>query len=332
MATVRTFRGDLRQDDKESTSSFDVGQTFALRLKKLIAGYSVDLGPTERIIVMALDSATPGRMAITYYRELTGSEFLERVKNWHLSFAWQLRFPREAPAGKTGGPGTIWKVCAPAPKEIAEVAYGRRIDAKLRRATVERLLPCIADAMSLPRDLLENCVRRASNRSSMDHWEWEKTLGIACGLFRGSHSERSYEMGLEPQRNSRDYLYGRLLAIAEHIEERALYVGGENRDTTAARLMQRFSDRPFATWLTVEKALTPYKTRLQSKRPPFLHQMMTLLDEVHGLFLPGDYESDKRLSGEYLLGYHCQRLDWHAKIEEKGVEDSANGDDKEGGD
>jgi hypothetical protein len=31
-------------------------------------------------VVMALDSATPGRMAITYYRELQASEFLERIK------------------------------------------------------------------------------------------------------------------------------------------------------------------------------------------------------------------------------------------------------------
>ena len=120
-------------------------------------------------------------------------------------------------------------------------------------------------------------------------------------------------MSLEPQRKSRDYLFGRLLAIAEHIEERALYVGGEKRDTTAAKLMQRFADRPSSTWLTVEKALTPYKTRLQSRRPAFLRQMMTLLDEIHGLFASGDYESDKRLTGEYLLGYHCQRLEWLIK-------------------
>jgi len=76
-------------------------------------------------------------------------------------------------------------------------------------------------------------------------------------------------MTLETDRTSRDYLYGRLLAIAEHIEGRALYVGGETRDTTAAKLMQRFADRPASTWRTIELALTPSKSRLRAKRAGF---------------------------------------------------------------
>ncbi len=122
-------------------------------------------------------------------------------------------------------------------------------------------------------------------------------------------------MGLEPERRSRDYLYGRLLAIAEHTEERALYIGGEKRDTNAAKLMQRFADHPFSTWRIIEGGLTPYKTRLQSKRPAFLHHMKKLLDAVHALFLDEEFQSDKKLSGEYLLGYHCQRLELQKKFE-----------------
>ena len=40
---------------------------------------------------------------------------------------------------------------------------------------------------------------------------------------------REYKMALEEKRTTRDYLYGRLLAIAEKIEETALYVGGEEQ-------------------------------------------------------------------------------------------------------
>src|SRR5690606_28700456 len=102
--------------------------------------------------------------------------------------------------------------------------------------------------------------------------------------------------------------YGRLLAIAEKIESIALAVAGEKRDTTAARLMQRFSDRPFSTWKTIELALTPYKTRLRSRRTGFLVNMEKLLDEVSNAFQPQDFVNDKPLSGEFLLGYHCQRI------------------------
>lgn len=274
----------------------DVGQAFQNRLNKAIAGYRTKLGPTEDIVVMGLDSATPGRMAITFYRELKGSEFLDRVETWHGNHAWPQNFGKEARF-----------VGAPAPRDIAEAAFGRRLDDKLRKSTVERLLPCIVDGRPPPRDLVDSVVRRTCNRVGMDHWEWEKNLGIACALFKGFFKEREYEMTLETDRTSRDYLYGRLLAIAEHIEGRALYVGGEMRDTTAAKLMQRFSDRPASTWRTIELALTPSKSRLRAKRAGFLHEMEKLHDEVVASFARDEFLDDRKLSGEFLLGYHCQR-------------------------
>jgi len=115
-------------------------------------------------------------------------------------------------------------------------------------------------------------------------------------------------MTLEEDNRSRDYLYGRLLAIAERIEEIALSVGGENRPTTAARLMQRFADRPSSTWRNIELGLQPYMQRLQSSRPGFLTNRKKELDEVTCAFQANDFSKDKSLSGEFLLGYHCQRM------------------------
>ena len=299
----------------------DVGQAFSIRLRKAIAGYSAKLDPTEDIVVMGLDSATPGRMAITFYREMKGSDFLNRVQNWHEQYAWLQNFGKDSKF-----------VGAPAPRDIAEAAYGRRLDDNLRKATVERLLPCIIDGQAFPRDLRESVVRRTCNRISFEkdksgrQWEWEKYLGIACALFRGSYKERKYQMTLETDRTSRHYLYGRLLSIAEHIEGRALYVGGEKRDTTAAKLMQRFADRPSSTWRTIELALTPYKARLLAKRPAFLHEMKTLLDEVVASFEGDDFLSDRKLSGEFLLGYHCQRQKLNAPKPDKTDESSSDDD------
>lgn len=110
-------------------------------------------------------------------------------------------------------------------------------------------------------------------------------------------------MTLDPNRKTRDYLYGRLLALAESLEEWALNKAGEDRPTNAARLMQRFSERPYSTWRTIELALTPYKARLGGKSK----KRQRLIDEVVAAFENGDFTSDKRLSGEFLLGYHCQR-------------------------
>ncbi len=278
------------------TQHLDTAQAFALRLNKAIAGYRARLDPRTDVVVMGLDSATKGRMAISFYRELKGSDFLQRVEEWHAQCAWPQNFGKDS---KFTG--------APAPQDIAEAAFGRRLDEKLRKTTVERLLPCIIDGQLIPKDLVESTKRRACNRVGLENWEWEKCLGIACSLHKAFYPQRNYQMSLETDRITRDYLYGRLLAIAEKIEAIALSVAGEKRDTTAARLMQRFSDRPFSTWKTIELALVPYKTRLRSRRAGFLVNMEKLLDEISCAFQADDYTSDRPLSGEFLLGYHCQR-------------------------
>jgi CRISPR-associated protein Csd1 len=43
-----------------------------------------------------------------------------------------------------------------------------------------------------------------------------------------------------------------------------------------------------------------------------------LLDAVFGMFREGDYSRDGKLSGEFLLGYHCQRAALWAKREPGG--------------
>ena len=124
-------------------------------------------------------------------------------------------------------------------------------------------------------------------------------------------------MALEKDRTTRDYLYGRLLAVAERIEETALRAAGEDRPVTAARLMQRFADRPFSTWRNIELALQPYMQRLKNTRPGFLVNCKKDLDKVLSAFSPEDFTSDKALSGEFLLGYHCQKQHWQTTFENK---------------
>jgi CRISPR-associated protein Csd1 len=274
----------------------DAGELFAKQLNNLIRGYQATLAEREDVVVMALDSATPGRMAITYYRELQASEFLERIKCWHEHTAWPQNLGKDRRF-----------IGAPAPVDIAGAAYGRRVDEKLKKATVERLLPCIVDGRSIPRDLVVACAGQAANPAGKSHWEWERCLGIACSLVRSSRREEHYSMSLEESRNSRGYLFGRLLAIAERIESYALYLGKEGRDTTAERLMQRFSDHPASTWRTIEIALRPYMQRLQSSRPAALYIWKRLLDDVISHFQGDDFTKAGSLDAEFLLGYHCQR-------------------------
>ena len=295
----------------EVTSVNTTAQQLANNLSKLIAGYNAELGPTDAIVVMGMDSATPGRMAITFYRELSGSDFLERVRNWHVSCAWWQNYGKDKETKKP-----LRFIGAPAPSDIAGAAYGRRIDDALRKATVARILPCIIDGLPLPRDIVESAFRHACHRAGMEQWEWEKSIGIACAIYRKHYRERRYDMALEHERRTRDYLFGRLLAAADGLEGYALHLSSEKRDTNAARLMQRFADHPSSTWKTIEISLAPYKSRLGARAGKYLK----VIDDVMVAFQTEDFISDKPLSGEFLLGYHCQRRDFWPK--EQGTDEA----------
>jgi CRISPR-associated protein Csd1 len=294
-------------------------QDLAIRLKKKIAGYSINLGDTTGVVVLGLDSATPGRMSIKFYRELTGSGFLARVENWHQTCCWIHNYrPKEIDVA--GKKKTIYLqfVGAPAPGDIAEAVYGSKADDKLRNATVERILPCIIDGQKIPRDLVEAVVRQASNRIAMENWEWNKTLSIGCALYRKYCEKEEYDMALDENRTTRDYLYGRLLALADNLEQWALKKVNEDRPTTSARLMQRFAEHPYSTWRTIELSLQPYKARLGAKSL----SRQRLISEVTAKFNLDDYTNDKRLNGEFLLGYHCQREALRSKEKQEESEES----------
>ncbi|MDA3925223.1 MAG: type I-C CRISPR-associated protein Cas8c/Csd1 [Kiritimatiellae bacterium] len=281
------------QDDDDCVYT---AQEFGVKLTQRISGYFAALGSVQEVVVMVLDSATPGRMAIVLYRELQGAEFLKRVDAWHSSCFWLQRYSNDK---KFTG--------APSPHDIAKAAYGDKLDDKLKRATIMRLLPCILESSQIPQDIVESCIHRAVKRNCLDHWEWEKVLGITCAVYKHYTKEKeNYVMALDRERKTRSYLFGRLLAVADGIEQWALNQAGEKRQTNAARLMSYFADHPCSAWRTLELGLHPYKARLGSKIRKHDDELL----EIMNAFDPVDFNDDKTpLSGEFLLGFHCQRAE-----------------------
>lgn len=320
----------------ETDVTSDFGQNFAKALNRYMAGYFdgriASLKENESIVILGLDSATPGRMAIIYYRDFMAKDYVQTIEKWHRHLAWPQRVSKEVELGNKKKKTTVhWPVSAPSPWSILQAAYGDVVKSneELKKGLYERIMPCILEGRALPIDIVNLSISRASNRNNSEHWEWERNLGVACALYRGLHhperqrdskKRREYIMSLDLQYTGRDYLFGRLLAVAEQIEEMAMIVASEpSRTTHASRLMQRFADRPASTWLNIHKAMTPYRQRLRAKRPPLESAYGKLLDDISSAFTPPDFSSEKRLSGEYLLGFHCQRKWLREHKLEKGI-------------
>lgn len=290
--------------------SNNLGHLFATHLNNTMQGYRQKLDAHDQISIITLEAATPGRMAVTYYHESMPNDYIDALESWHRQFAWYFTY-----ADPDSGARKL-TLKAPTPKQIAQVAYGARLSDALKKQVVSQVLPCIVEgeARQFPWQLVDLSIKRACNPLALDNWEWEQAVGVACALYRGYYlrqlesKKRSYTVALQTDYTSRDYLYGRLLAVAEDIESLALFIAGEKRNTTAQRYMQQFANRPFTTWRNIELALKPYENRLKSNRGGYLANKQDLIDQIMSLFEVEDFTNDSALSGEFLLGYHSQKM------------------------
>ena len=89
-------------------------------------------------------------------------------------------------------------------------------------------------------------------------------------------------MALDKECTIRDYLYGRLLAVADRIEYRTYEKDKDtSRVTNAKRYMSTFSQRPFDTWKIIEENLQPYLNKLSIAERRYYEN---LLDSMMQLF------------------------------------------------
>ena len=302
--------------------SVNIGRAAAQIIKKKLHGYQAELKDHEQISLIMLDSATPGRMALTYYQEFLPADYFANLDAWIDDFSWYQRYSIEVQNGKKNDKRTQWRFVPPSPYSIAEAVDGKSLSDTLKKQLYARLLPVIAGGTSvpIPEDLVRQSFQAACNPNGCENWEWQRNIGVACALYKGWRARhhdlsqrRTYPMSLDTQNRSRDYLYGRLLAVAENTESYALYLAGEKRATTAERYMQRFAEHPFATWRNIELALKPYQERLRNNGKDTGAQA---IGEIMELFATDDFTCDDKLSGEFLLGYHCQKMEIARRIAE----------------
>ena len=308
--------------------SVNIGRAAAQIIKKKLHGYQAELKDHEQISLIMLDSATPGRMALTYYQEFLPANYFANLAAWIDDFAWYQRYSIEVQNGKKTDKRTQWRFVPPSPYSIAEAVYGKSLSDTLKKQLYARLLPVIAGGRSvpIPEDLVRQSFQAACNPNGCENWEWQRNIGVACALYKGWRARhhdlsqrRTYLMSLDTQNRSRDYLYGRLLAVAENTESYALYLAGEKRATTAERYIQRFAEHPFATWRNIELALKPYQERLRNNGKD---TGALAIGEIMELFATDDFTCDDKLSGEFLLGYHCQKMGIARRIAEFSVNKS----------
>ena len=306
--------------DDDITTTADVmtelgahtGLDYAKSIGKVLVGFTPDRlveahSPTAIAIV---ESATPGRLSITYYRELARDEYLEDVRRWHEACKW----PIWRKSKDTGQAFVVFG--APSFERILQAAFGWSKGAtdtgyqKLKQRVRAQLIRSVFDNAPLPADFVSNAVRRASNplavttNGQFDRNRFLATLATTCALLKhNTHKPKeSFDMSIDLARTDRDYLYGRLLGAADKLEEYALHKKDNSRLVTAAlRYMQNFSMRPATTWQIIHNQLIPYKQQVRNCIAD------RELQSIYALLAVDDSVDDCPLSGVYLVGYYHER-------------------------
>lgn len=299
---------DLYDYDEETKKS-DTNYRGAMDFNAAINGYKTKLDNTSNMVVLALDSATPGRLSITYFKELPSSNYLENIRFWHHSCCWIHEKYVDKKLLRFEGMVSL--------DDIALLLYGTEQNGRLelktnsdgrspiKISTFNRLLPCIIERKRIPEDIVNIAVRKVASSVTYNRHNWNRILSAACSLVRKQKFDKNkgeWSMSLNNECNNRSYLYGRLLAVADRIEY-LTFDANEDRQTNAKRFMNTFSQRPFRTWQLIEEKLQPYLNKISTGQKIYYSK---LLDEIYSLFKDGEYSDDSKLDGLYLLGFHNQ--------------------------
>jgi len=288
------FGGEPRRSNEGERTGAVEGQQVGQALRGL--AHRFEHGRYDQTIVLVLDAATTGRLSIVYYQEIESRLYLDNLTHWHETCRWR-QIAREE------NKQTVAYVGTPSTYHIAQAIYGERGDARIKKELYTRLLPCITDRQAIPRDLVYTLFERVKNpeRFKNTSESWEMTLHISCALIVKMYEKEELSVELDSDNDSRDYLFGRLLGIAEVMESRQLKRQEENRATNATRYFNAFANRPARTWLVIRKQLQPYFNRL-GKKATYYQIEIQKVEAAIGT----ERMNDLALSPLFLIGYSSQ--------------------------
>jgi CRISPR-associated protein Csd1 len=280
-----------------------------------LASYKYELPEEEDgVVVAAFDAATTGRLSLTYYNELRGSDFLQRLHDWDATCCWW-----NGPLG----------IQSPSLTRIVLCAFGAQreekltVDDRVLKQQLQRLVACRINRAKFPYDIEQAVVHRASNLLIYDKSTRAQLLSVACAVtkkYRYDTFKEEWSMSLEPDKNDRSYQFGRLLAVLEKAE-RDTYQDGETREPNAIRMQSVFSQRPqYASRIVWDRLKDAYLPRLTPGSRAFYDKLLGEIEEQLSHF--SDSERSRPLKDTYMLGYYLQRNELYKSKKEKEMEEA----------
>ena len=276
---------------------------YVKQLRETLNGYQNNLPKKAGIVIAAFEAATSGRLSLTYYNELMGSDFLERLYNWDLHCCWtSYQYGIQSPS--------LWQIvnCAFGTQQTEKNTPRMVADDKIMRQQIQRLVSCRIDGAPMPTDIVLALCQKASAPLAHEKKVREKILFTACSVIRKYRFDRfkeDWDMILEPEKHDISYQYGRLLAVLEKVE-RDTYQKDTEREPNAIRQQSVFCQRPMYAAANIEKQLErAYFPRLSPGSRIYYKNLIGQIMEQINQYPKQQW--NKPLRETYLMGYYLQR-------------------------
>ena len=298
---------------KTRTESCTTPSDYRRELQRTLNGYCSELPATEGVVIAAFDATSPksGRLSLTYYNELPGSDFLQRLHDWDTRCCWWGWNPDSRKYNAIASPSLLQIVnCAFGTERVEKGIAKLSADDRIVRQQMQRLITCRIDRALFPADIERALVNRASMPQAYEDSVYNRLLITACAVIRKYHHDHMKEdlaMSLEPERKDRSYQFGRLLAVLEKAE-RDTFDAAENREPNAIRLQSAYCQRPLHTANLIESQLE--RAYFPKLRPGMRIKYKRLIGEImERICAAPEHEWNKPLGDTYLIGYYLQRND-----------------------
>lgn len=260
----------------------------------------------ESFYILFIDKLNNGRIAIKYFRELPQAELINRLNKWVKNNSWYSFDPEKNEE----------KITSPSIYSITNVAFGVERNKKLvpqkdsfRKKVNQDLIQAIVDGKMLPIGVKSAIEQNIKSRQKYDD-TWNLVYYIALACLRSDYVGGDSEMP-EDLRNSRSFLFGRLLAVFD-IAEEATYDMDSSRTTNAQRYWNVYTAKPEQTMHMLLNKVKPYMQKLQNNPAKvglavkYEKAMTAIINELEDKnYYSG--EANKPLDYNFIYGYYSER-------------------------
>lgn len=347
-------RGLGDQMKENNKVAFSLGGGGSQKYNQILTGNASSLDNISYFITL-VEKTSDGRIAIKYFRELTGSQLLRNVEHWYRTTEWKQI---------VGGVERKW---SPPIYQILSTLYGVedekggkkqfRVVGEKTKGLVgsysEDLIRCVIDRNPFPTvHYLKAWANAKKPQAFKELWATQFSMDLIVIrkylIDLPDYHPRSLTgediCMLDTESNNQSYLYGRLLAVYDRIEKDALYFKGKNNErsqvalskegsedsslerkeqrstTNAMKLWSAYIDRPFIINLTLSKKIMPYLQILKTENKGRAIVLESILSELQNRIAEVSAENNYgSLDERFLFGYYGQSQSFYEIFQTKNI-------------